>query len=246
MSQIRLDKCLALLGVGTRTEVKGFIRKGAVLVRGQRITDPSAKFDAENAEIQVGATQYVFKSSRTIMMNKAAGVLTAARDPKQKTVMDTLPEIYVGLGCMPVGRLDKDTTGLLILTSDGQLAHRLISPLHEVGKVYEAVIDGPFTDMDREAFERGIEIRDSDGTFTAKPAKVRVMENGEHESIVRLSITEGKYHQVKRMFAMRGRTVTGLRRLAIGRLWLDHLEPGAFRELGPEEIALLEQDGDEL
>ncbi|MBQ8093765.1 MAG: rRNA pseudouridine synthase [Clostridia bacterium] len=241
--QIRLDKCLAMLGIGSRSEVKQIIRRGQVRINGIVLSDPNQKLDAENSEIEVAGIPYTYKFERTVMLNKPAGVLTAARDRKQRTVMDLLPAMYTAMGCMPAGRLDKDTTGLLILTSNGALAHRLIDPNKEVGKTYEAVIDGLMSDMDITAFEQGITVQDADGTFEAKPARVCVMESGEGKSLVRLRIAEGKYHQVKRMFAMCGHTVLTLKRVAIGRLLLDpSLEPGAYRELTEDEYPLLEQE----
>ena len=175
------------------------------------------------------------------MLNKPSGVLTAARDKKQKTVMDLLPPMYAAMGAMPAGRLDKDTEGLLIITSDGQLAHRIISPKHEVGKVYYARLDGELTDADVAALEAGLHICDADGEFDARPAKIE--RDGSDAAYIR--VTEGKYHQVKRMFAARGKQVVYLKRMAIGALALDpNLKPGDWRELTDEEVKRLEQEGD--
>ena len=158
--------------------------------------------------------------------------------------MDLLPPMYAAMGAMPAGRLDKDTEGLLVITSDGQLAHRIISPRHEVGKVYYARLDGELTDEDVAALEAGIHIRDADGEFDARPAKLR--RDGGDAAYIR--VTEGKYHQVKRMFAARGKHVVYLKRMAIGSLALDpELKPGEWRELTDDEVALLETeqfDGD--
>ena len=151
--------------------------------------------------------------------------------------MDLLPPMYAAMGAMPAGRLDKDTEGLLVITSDGQLAHRIISPRHEVGKVYYARLDGELTDEDVAALEAGIHIRDADGEFDARPAKLR--RDGGDAAYIR--VTEGKYHQVKRMFAARGKHVVYLKRMAIGSLALDpELKPGEWRELTDDEVALLE------
>ena len=246
VQQIRLDKCLAMLGLGSRSEVKQLIRRGQVSVDGVTAVDPERKLDAENSRIIVAGTEYIFRSERTVMLNKPAGVLTAARDKKQRTVMDLLPPMYAAMDCMPAGRLDKDTTGLLILTSNGALAHRLIDPNKEVGKTYEARIDSCFTGEDEEAFRSGLLINDADGMFEARPAKARVLESSDESSLVEVCVSEGKYHQVKRMFAMRGYTVLQLKRVKIGRLHLDPaLAPGEFRELTQEEIALLEQEDGE-
>lgn len=244
--QMRLDKCLAMLGIGSRSEVKQMIRRGLVSIDGIPAADPERKLDPEHSRIIVAGTEYVFKAERTVMLHKPAGVLTAARDKKQRTVMDLLPPMYTAMGCMPAGRLDKDTTGLLILTSNGTLAHRLIDPNKEVGKTYEARIDGCFTEADIAAFRSGLHIDDSDGVFDARPAKARILEQGDGSSLVEVRIAEGKYHQVKRMFAKRGYAVLALKRVRIGRLRLDPaLEPGAYRELTQAEIGLMEQEDGE-
>ena len=157
--------------------------------------------------------------------------------------MDLLPPLYAAMGAMPAGRLDKDTEGLLVITSDGQLAHRIISPRHEVGKVYLARVDGPLTEADAAAFAAGLHIRDADGEFDARPARLEILSSAAQVSEARVCVTEGRYHQVKRMFAERGRTVLYLKRLQIGALSLDPaLEPGQWRELSQEEAALLEQE----
>lgn len=157
--------------------------------------------------------------------------------------MDLLPPLYAAMGAMPAGRLDKDTEGLLVITSDGQLAHRIISPRHEVGKVYLARVDGPLTEADAAAFAAGLHIRDADGEFDARPARLEILSSAAQASEARVCVTEGRYHQVKRMFAARGRTVLYLKRLQIGALSLDPaLEPGQWRELSQEEAALLEQE----
>ena len=146
--------------------------------------------------------------------------------------MDLLPPLYRAMNCMPAGRLDKDTEGLLILTTDGQLAHRLISPKKEVGKLYEATVDGPLDAGDAAAFAAGLQIDDADGAFRAKPAALRILYSAPEESTA----------QVRRMFAARRRTVTALRRLAVGGLRLDAaLAPGEWRELTEEEERLLEE-----
>ena len=177
-----------------------------------------------------------------VMLHKPAGVLTATEDRRQETVLDLLPPELRRRALSPVGRLDKDTEGLLLLTNDGQLAHRIISPKHEVGKVYYARLDGELTDEDVAALEAGIHIRDADGEFDARPAQID--RDGGDAAYIR--VTEGKYHQVKRMFAARGKQVVYLKRMAIGGLALDpDLQPGEWRELTEEEVRLLEQPGEE-
>ena len=240
---MRLDRLLAVLGEGTRTQVRDLIRAGRVTVDGVTARDAGLRLDANAARVAVDGRILSYKSVRHVMLNKPAGVLTAARDPKQRTVMDLLPPMYAAMGCMPAGRLDKDTEGLLVLTSDGQLAHRLISPRHDVGKVYLARVDGPLDEDDVRAFAEGIHIDDADGVFDARPARLSILASSAEESEARVRVTEGKYHQVKRMFAARGVQVTYLKRLAIGALSLDPaLEPGQWRELSDDEVARLENE----
>ena len=174
------------------------------------------------------------RTVRHLMLNKPAGVLTATEDGKQATVMELLPALYRACGCMPVGRLDKDTTGLLLLTTDGTLAHRLIAPERHVDKVYEAEVEGALEEADIAAFAQGIPLKD----FTALPARLEILGPGRG----RVTVREGKYHQVKRMFGARGKPVLRLHRTAFGPLALDAgLAPGEYRELTEKEIAALYQ-----
>lgn len=242
MARMRLDKLLSALAVCPRSGVTALLRAGRVRVDGAAARDAGMAVDPDVQIVTLDDQALEWKAQRTVMLNKPCGVLTAARDPKQPTVLDLLPPLYRAMNCMPAGRLDKDTGGLLILTTDGQLAHRLISPKREVGKLYEAEVDGPLCADDVAAFAGGLSIRDADGAFQAKPAELTILSCGEAESTARVRVTEGKYHQVRRMFAARGRTVTALRRLAIGSLYLDEsLQPGQWRELSPQEIRMLEQ-----
>ena len=241
MPRMRLDRLLSNMGFGTRSGVRELLRAGRVTVDGGAAGDGSMLVDPGVQAVRVGGERVEWKENRTVMLFKPRGVLTAARDPRQPTVLDLLPPMYRALSCMPAGRLDKDTDGLLILTTDGQLAHRLISPAKEVEKIYEATVDGPLSEADARAFAAGLMINDADGAFAAKPAALSILVSGEKESRARVTVTEGKYHQVRRMFAARGRTVLTLRRLSIGRLALDPaLSPGQWRELTDEESALLE------
>ena len=240
---MRLDRLLAFLGEGTRSEARELVRAGRVCVDGTPVRDAGMQVDAARSTVTLDGRTLSYKSVRHVMLNKPAGVLTAARDKKQRTVMDLLPPLYAAMGAMPAGRLDKDTEGLLVITSDGQLAHRIISPRHEVGKVYLARVDGPLTEADAAAFAAGLHIRDADGEFDARPARLEILSSAAQASEARVCVTEGRYHQVKRMFAARGRTVLYLKRLQIGALSLDPaLEPGQWRELSQEEAALLEQE----
>ena len=233
----RLDRILSEAGVASRKELRAIIRAGRVTVDGALVTDEARKFDETAACITVDGRPVRLRAPILLMLHKPAGYLTAADDPRAKTVMELIPEVYRKFGVMPVGRLDKDTEGLLVITSDGQLAHRIISPRHEVGKVYYARLDGELTDEDVAALEAGIHIRDADGEFDARPAKLR--RDGGDAAYIR--VTEGKYHQVKRMFAARGKHVVYLKRMAIGSLALDpELKPGEWRELTDDEVALLE------
>ena len=238
---MRLDKLLSQMGEGTRQQVRLLVRAGHVAVDGSPARDAGMIIDTAAQRVTVDGCLLAWQDTRTVMLNKPAGVLTAARDPKQPTVLDLLPPLYRAMGCMPAGRLDKDTEGMLILTTDGQLAHRLIAPAKEVGKQYEAEVDGPLDEGDVRAFAEGLPVRDADGAFTAKPAVLEILSAGQARSVACVTVTEGKYHQVRRMFAARGRTVLALRRLSIGALHLDPaLAPGQWRELTQEETALLE------
>jgi len=243
--RMRLDKLLATLGEGTRAEVRDMIRAGRVTVDGAPVRDAGMQVDAQENAVCIGGRRLEYKSVRHVMMNKPQGTLTAARDKKQPTVMDLLPPLYAAMDCMPAGRLDKDTEGLLVITSDGQLAHRIISPKHDVGKVYFAKVNGPLGEGDVAAFAAGLHIEDADGEFDARPARLEILSSSQMESEACVRVTEGKYHQVKRMFASRGVQVTYLKRLQIGALRLDPaLLPGQWREMTQDEVALLEQEAE--
>lgn len=240
---MRLDKLLCMLGEGTRAQAKDMVRAGRVRVRGETAHDAGMRVDAGKDEVTLDGRMLCYKSVRHVMLNKPGGVLTAARDSRQKTVMDLLPPMYAAMGCMPAGRLDKDTEGLLVITSDGQLAHRIISPKREVGKVYLARVDGLLTPEDVAAFAAGLHIEDGDGVFDARAAKLTILDSSPRESEALVRVTEGKYHQVKRMFAARGRQVIYLKRMSIGALALDPaLAPGQWREMTQEEVDLLERE----
>ena len=242
---MRLDKLLALLGEGTRTQVRDIIRAGRITVNGSVQRDAGAQVDAENSVVMLGGRRLEYKAVRHVMMNKPQGTLTAARDKKQPTVMDLLPPMYAAMDCMPAGRLDKDTEGLLIITSDGQLAHRIISPKKDVSKVYFARVAGTLGEKDIQAFAAGLHICDADGEFDAKPAGLEILSEADGMSEVRVRVSEGKYHQVKRMLAGRGAPVVYLKRLQIGALELDpQLAPGEWREMTDDEVRLLEENTD--
>ena len=228
---MRLDKLLSNLGVASRAGCRELLKAGRVQVDGQTVRDGAAQV-SEKAAVLLDGTALDTRLARHLMLFKPPGVLTAAEDGRQQTVMDLLPGVYRSCGCMPVGRLDKDTTGLLVLTTDGELAHRLIAPGRHVDKVYEAVVDGVLDEGDAAAFAAGIPLKD----FTALPAKLEVLA----ENRARVTVQEGKYHQVKRMFGARGKPVLALHRAYFGPLQLDEtLCPGQFRELSGEETAAL-------
>lgn len=242
---MRLDRLLTLLGEGTRAQAKDMVRAGRVTVNGAAAKDSGMQVDAENAAVCLDGRRLLYKAVRHVMMNKPQGTLTAARDSRQKTVMDLLPPLYAAMGCMPAGRLDKDTEGLLVITSDGQLAHRIISPKKDVSKVYFARVRGVLHACDAAAFAAGLHIADSDGEFDARPAGLTILSTDGEVSEVRVRVSEGKYHQVKRMLASRGAPVIYLRRERIGALSLDPaLAPGQWREMTEEEVRLLEEERD--
>ena len=236
--KMRLDRWLAMLGAGSRNEVKALIRGGEAAVNGRIIRDSALSFDTEQDALTLRGKALDGRIMRHVMMHKPAGVLTAARDPKQPTVMDLLPEVYRRIGCMPVGRLDKDTTGILIFTCDGEMNHRLLSPGRHVDKVYRALTEGKLTAEAADLFASGMDL----GDFTAQPAKLEILRAGEESSLVEVTVAEGKFHQVKRMFSAAGHEVLELHRRAFGPLELDPaLQEGEWRELTAAELAALRQ-----
>ncbi len=235
---MRLDRWLATLDLGSRSEVRDLIRRGGARVSGQVLRDPGAACDPEKDQLEINGKPWDGRLMRHVMLNKPAGLLTAARDRKQPTVMDLLPGVYGSIGCMPVGRLDKDTTGLLLLSCDGELNHRLLAPGRHVDKRYRASVAGRLTEEDAEAFRQGIPLED----FTTLPAELEILSAGEDTSVGEVTVREGKFHQVKRMFAARGHEVLTLRRLRFGPLVLDESLPeGSWRELTEEEVRLLKE-----
>jgi 16S rRNA pseudouridine516 synthase len=243
MALHRLDKILSQSGERTRSEAGKLIRAGLVSVDGASVMDPAYKADASICAVAFRGERISDQPFQYAMLHKPAGVLTAARDPRTPTVMGLLPERMRSRGVMPVGRLDKDTTGLLLLTSDGTLAHRLLSPKNHVWKEYRAAVDGPLAPAHAEAFARGIPLSD----FTAKPAELEILNASAEESLAVVRLREGKNHQVKRMFAALGLRVTSLHRQAFGPLRLD-IPPGEYRALSDREIealyAAVRMDGD--
>ena len=234
--RMRLDRWLSTLGVCSRSEGKKWIREGLVSVNGQPLRQEDAPVETETDRLSVRGQAVDGRVMRHVMLHKPAGLLTAARDARQPTVMDLLPPVYRAIGCMPVGRLDKDTTGLLVLTCDGELNHRLLSPGRHVDKVYEARVTGRLTEKDVAAFAAGMTLSD----FTAQPALLQILAAGEESSLGRVTLGEGKFHQVKRMFAAVGHEVQTLHRPSFGPLTLDPgLAPGQWRELTERELEAL-------
>ena len=230
--KMRLDRWMATLDLGSRSEVRQWIRGGKAAVNGRVVPDPALSFDPEKDALALNGKLLDGRVVRHVMLYKPAGLLTAARDAKQPTVMDLLPPVYRSISCMPVGRLDKDTTGLLLLTCDGELNHRLLSPGRHVDKRYRAVVEGELTEKDAEAFASGMDL----GDFTAQPAKLAILS----PSLAEVTVAEGKFHQVKRMFAATGHEVLQLHRCAFGPLELDpELAEGQWRELTAGELAAL-------
>lgn len=228
----RLDRILSEAGVASRKELRAMIRAGRVTVDGAAVTDESRKFDETAVRVTVDGSPVRLRGPVLILLHKPAGYLTAADDPKAKTVMDLVPEAYRKLGVMPVGRLDKDTEGLLLLTNDGDLAHRILSPRHGVWKRYYAEHEGTAGPADVRAFEAGLVLADG---LNCLPAKLTPL--GPGRSVV--EVQEGKYHQVRRMLASRGLPVTYLRREAEGRLTLGDLPLGQTKELNIVEAEQL-------
>lgn len=231
---IRADKYISSQNLGSRKDVGKLIRAGRVTVDGQVITRPDFKLDPQNIRLCLDGKAVEYEKYVYIMMNKPEGVLSASRDRGARTVIDLVPPALMRRELFPAGRLDKDTTGLLILTNDGDMAHRMLSPKSEIYKQYEAQVDKPLTEADKQAFEKGI----VSGENNFLPAKL--WWQGENSSVARVLVCEGKFHQVKRMFSAVGKNVISLKRLSIGGLTLDpNLEKGQCRPLTFQELELV-------
>ena len=229
---IRLDKFLSDAGLASRRELKDLLKAGAVTVNGKPVTDGAAKVDPEADRICFHGETVEGPRRVVLLLHKPAGFVTSTEDPRDRTVMELIPAAYLRHKVVPVGRLDKETEGLLLLTNDGELAHRLISPKHGVEKRYYARHAGTASPEDVAAFAAGLTLKDGS---VCRPAVLRPLGPGESEIVV----TEGKYHQVRRMMASRGLPVEYLRREQEGSLCLDGLALGAVRELTEEEIKAL-------
>ncbi|MGM9951372.1 MAG: pseudouridine synthase [Lysinibacillus sp.] len=233
---MRLDKLLANMGYGSRKEVKQLLKEKAVTVDGATVKDAAMKVDPDAQDVSVYGERVVYTEFIYLMMNKPPGVISATEDRYDETVIDLLDPLAQHFKPFPVGRLDKDTEGLLLITNDGSLSHNLLSPKKHVPKTYYATIDGVVTEADIEAFRKGVELDDG---YVTKPGELVILKSGD-VSEIELTIQEGKFHQVKRMFESVGKKVTYLKRLSMGALVLDEaLELGDYRELTEEELAAL-------
>ena len=234
---MRLDKCLADCGLGTRSEVKSLLKAKRITVNGKVVNNGKVQVNPETDEILFDGEKIQYEEFVYMMMNKPKGVVSATEDNLHKTVLDLIDPLYFKKGVFPVGRLDIDTHGLLLLTNDGELAHRLLSPKKHVTKIYQARVEGVMTAEDAAAFEKGIVL--SDGT-ECMPARLDILSTAQDESIVQIHLKEGKFHQVKRMVKAFGKTVVDLQRLTMGPLKLDEsLALGESRPLTEEELESL-------
>lgn len=236
---MRLDKLLANMGYGSRKEVKQLLKQKAVTVDGVEVKDPAIKVDPVQQNVSVFGERVEYVEFIYLMMNKPQGVISATEDKVDKTVIDLLDPLAQHFAPFPVGRLDKDTEGLLLITNDGNLAHNLLSPKKHVPKVYYAKIDGRVTEADITAFSQGVELEDG---YITKPGHLVILKS-DNQSEIELTIQEGKFHQVKRMFEAVGKKVTYLKRLSMGSLTLDdNLPLGDYRELTETELEMLKNN----
>lgn len=232
----RLDKILSNIGLGSRKEVKDLIKAGVVQIDGIIAKDSGLQVDPVTQTININNKELIYREFIYIMMNKPQGVVSATEDNRDTTVVDLLDESLQAFSPAPVGRLDKDTEGFLLLTNDGLLAHKLLSPKKHVPKTYFAHIEGRVDESDIEAFTNGIILDDG---YETLPAELKILVQGEI-SQVEIIIYEGKFHQIKRMFQAVDKEVIYLKRMAMGNLKLDEsLENGEYRELKEEELKLL-------
>lgn len=235
----RLDKILANSGYGSRKDVKKLIKSGLIEVDGEKVKSSNIQVDVNKNKIIIKGEPLIYKKYIYLMMNKPDGVVSATFDNFDETVVDLLEEYHASFNPFPVGRLDKDTVGLLILTNDGELNHRMISPKWHVDKVYYAEINKAVDDDDIKAFEEGIEIDDG---YKCMPAKLSILSADSNGSRVMVTIQEGKFHQVKRMFLARNKEVVYLKRVSFGPIQLDEsIEEGTYRELTEEELRILKE-----
>jgi len=228
---MRLDKYLTLCGLGSRSEVKKILSAGGIEIDGKPVKKPETEV-RDGQSVTWDGEELIYRPYVVIALHKPAGILTATRDNHARTVLDLLPADLRRRDLSPAGRLDKDTTGLLLITDRGDLVHRLIAPRHDIEKVYDAELDAPCDESDVKAFAQGMDL----GDFTSMPAVLEILP----DNCARVTVREGKYHQVKRMFAHRGKHVTALHRHSMGPITLPaELSPGEWRYLTNDEIRLL-------
>jgi 16S rRNA pseudouridine516 synthase len=240
----RLDKILAHMGYGSRSELKKLTKAGAIQVNGIKVKDSGMQINTETDRITINEESVVYREFIYLMLNKPQGVVSATEDNRDKTVVELLDKAYAPFEVFPVGRLDKDTEGLLLLTNDGKLAHNLLSPKKHVPKTYFAHVEWEVGEEDRIAFEQGVTFDDG---YVTMPASLRILSPGsallERTSEIELTIMEGKFHQVKRMFQAVGKRVVFLKRITMGPLQLDEsLALGESRELTEQELQALKND----
>ncbi|MCT4663449.1 MAG: rRNA pseudouridine synthase [Tissierellales bacterium] len=233
---MRLDKMLSNLGYGSRKEIRKMAKKGEIIVNGKGITKADMHIDTENDRVYVNGEKAVYREYIYIMLNKPQGVVSATSDYRDETVIDLIDESFWAFEPFPVGRLDKDTEGLLLLTNDGKLSHNLLSPKKHVDKTYYVEVCDELKEEDVIKFSKGVTI---DGDYKCLPAELEILESGEISKAY-VTIREGKFHQIKKMMLAIGNEVVYLKRMQMGSLKLDeHLELGEYRELSEEELELL-------
>ena len=236
--KMRVDKLLSNVGVASRAELKKYCKQGLISVNGKVINNPGVQVDSESDDIRFNGEKIVYREFVYIMLNKPDGYISATYDKYDPIVLDLIDQSYLVFEPFPVGRLDKDTEGLLVLTNDGQLAHRVLSPKKHVPKTYYAKIQGKVTEEDILAFEKGVIL---DEGYETMPSQLKILKSDDMSEI-ELTIHEGKFHQVKRMFESVGKKVVYLKRLSMGKLKLDEsLKLGEYRELTEEEVKLIEE-----
>jgi 16S rRNA pseudouridine516 synthase len=238
----RLDKVLAHMGYGSRSELRRLVKMKGIIVNGRTVSDSGLQVNPYEDHISVKGERVIYREFIYVMLNKPAGVISATEDSKDSTVVDLLEPSYQVFEPFPVGRLDKDTEGLLLLTNDGKLSHNLLSPRKHVPKMYFAEVLGLVDQSDVEAFAKGVQLDDG---YTTMPAELVILGVGDASSgslsKIELTIMEGKFHQVKRMFEAVGKKVVYLKRMSMGPLQLDeHLLPGQYRELTTQELESLQ------
>ena len=236
--KMRVDKLLSNVGVASRAELKKYCKQGLISVNGKVINNPGIQVDSENDEVMFNGEKIVYREFIYIMLNKPDGYISATFDKHDPIVLDLIDSSYLVFEPFPVGRLDKDTEGLLVLTNDGQLSHRVLSPKKHVPKTYYAKIQGKVTEEDILAFEKGVILDDG---YETMPSQLKILKSDDISEI-ELTIHEGKFHQVKRMFESVDKKVVYLKRLSMGKLKLDEsLGLGEYRELTEEEVKLIEE-----